>query len=869
MSSNSAGRAAVSGPPLLRSLATPARLTLALVLALYAAGAYGLTWMPTHSLLPGPTGAVGLLLALVLGVCFLLTEVSQAPIEFFDEAYSFSLSGIPMVLGLLYCPPGDLVVARTLAAVLAFAIQRTSPVKCAFNVAVYLLDSVLVLGLAHHLLGPGAVLGARTALLSYLVLAAVDLAMSVLVLLVIRINAGPLAWRDAVSVFAPASLFVAVSTATGFVFAELLTAGVLGVSLLLMLVVVTVSTYRAYLVLRRRHRSLEVVQQFIEDTEGDNASGQLATRMLERIRELVRASRVELVIRWPEGRQERHEAHAEDAPVRPGPGLVEHLPADAELVDGRSGDPAQRAWLAGHGLRNAAVVRLNRSGVVAVLVAVDRQGGEVETFSRDDQSLMQALVGHLAVALTNRLLVEELRHENTHDSLTGLANRALLTDRLHHQLLSVGDGDVPAADGGSGRPAVVLMDLDRFKEVNDTLGHPIGDQLLTVIADRLLTLAIPGATIARLGGDEFALLLPQSTTCTALQVAEQVQDALRAPVHLLDTTVSTSAGIGVALADGTASGADLLRHADTAMYAAKREGGRPVLYRPELDSGRAERLALLGDLHAALDAEALQVHYQAKLDLASSTVTGMEALVRWTHPVLGPLRPDVFVPLAESTGLIDRLTRSVLLQALRQCRTWREQGHDLAVAVNLSPRNLLAPDLVAEVSAALALTGVPAHRLTLEITESAVMAEPERAIAVLHQLAAQGVRLSLDDFGTGHSSLAYLQRLPVRELKIDQSFVRGLSVPSSRQASLALVRCIVMMASSLGLQVVAEGVEDPQALEDLRDLGAQTIQGYHVSRPQPPDRLPQHLAAGGPGRPPWRVRAADAATQPHPGSIRA
>jgi EAL domain-containing protein (putative c-di-GMP-specific phosphodiesterase class I) len=315
-------------------------------------------------------------------------------------------------------------------------------------------------------------------------------------------------------------------------------------------------------------------------------------------------------------------------------------------------------------------------------------------------------------------------------------------------------------------------------------------------------------------------------------------------VQLPEATVSTGAGIGIALArpDGTKD--DLLRHADTAMYAAKASGAACVVYDETLDHGRAERLSLLADLHQALEDDDLTLHYQPKFDLAFGVVTSVEALVRWTHPRLGPMSPDTFVPLAESTGLIEPFTRSVLAMALRQCRAWMDQGTEVSVAVNLSARNVSNPDLPEEVAAALALAGVPAHRLILEITESSVMGDAEHTVPILERLVAIGVTLSLDDFGTGYSSLSYLQRLPVRELKIDRSFVVGLEAGSSAETvetSEALIRSITGLKRSLGLRIVAEGVEDETSMERLRALGCDLIQGYWISRPAPAAQLEAHL----------------------------
>jgi predicted signal transduction protein with EAL and GGDEF domain len=351
--------------------------------------------------------------------------------------------------------------------------------------------------------------------------------------------------------------------------------------------------------------------------------------------------------------------------------------------------------------------------------------------------------------------------------------------------------------------------------------------------------------VSRLGGDEFALLLPPSTTPgrSAMQVAQSIRESLSRPIVLSDVTISTEASVGIAVAQDGESHTDLLRHADTAMYAAKASGLPWEIYEAALDRGRTERLALLSDLRQAIENDELHLHYQPKLDLRSGLITSVEALVRWTHPTLGSLGPDVFIPLAESTGLIEQLTAVVLEQALRQCRLWETQGLNLAVAVNLSARNVNNPALPDQVAAALDRAGVAAAHLILEITESAVMGDPERTVPTLNRLVDLGVTLSLDDFGTGYSSLAYLQRLPVREVKIDRSFVLGMSHPVDGRASTALVRSIISLGQSLGLRIVAEGVETQEAVDLLEGLGCHVVQGYHVGRPVPGhDIVPHHHA---------------------------
>jgi diguanylate cyclase (GGDEF)-like protein len=841
-----AGAAEHLGARLVRD---PRTWTLLLTALMLAAGAALTALAPSRSFVPPPFHAPLPVLLVVLAIAFFLSELGMALVEFRRQSYSFSLSTIPLLLGLLYCPPQYLIAVRLGASLLAFVVQRTSPLKLAYNAAAYLLDSALVIALAHLLvaeLTTGPAVDGSTAAACYVALAVVDVLMSCLVLAVIRINDGPVTGADVVDVLVPAAVFVALNTCLGMVCALLVEAGPLGVGLLGVVSLVIALSYRAYLTLRRNHRSLQVVQEFIEvarDFEGTGGADALAGRLLTAIRDLVLASRVELVLLGADGNVElRCTVDEVGARVATGPGRRSadrhpELHDDAPvLLTAGTAAPADQRWLADRGVGEACVVPLGRSGADGVLLAMDRMGGERSSFSGDDLQLLQALAGHLAVALRNDRLVQQLRHDATHDNLTGLPNRSLLMRRLQ-QAMEDGPGD------GRLRPGVLLLDLDRFKEVNDALGHHVGDELLAVVADRLTALDLPGATIARLGGDEFAVLLPSTTEHEAAETAHVVASALRRPVDLPDATLSTEASIGVALAEEGDDHTDLLRHADTAMYSAKTQRKVSAVYSAQLDAGRAERLALLADLHGALDRDELELHYQPKLDLSFGLVTGVEALVRWTHPTLGSLAPDVFVGLAESTGLIDQLTRNVLAAALKQCRAWMDDGLNLTVAVNLSARNVLDPALPEQVAAALAAAGVPAHRLVLEITESSVMEDADRTVPTLLRLAAIGVTLSLDDFGTGYSSLSYLQRLPVQEVKIDRSFVAGLTDAAAPGASEVLVRSIVSLGASLGLRVVAEGVESAAALDRLRELGCDVVQGYHVSRPLPADRLGHLLGA--------------------------
>jgi diguanylate cyclase (GGDEF)-like protein len=434
-----------------------------------------------------------------------------------------------------------------------------------------------------------------------------------------------------------------------------------------------------------------------------------------------------------------------------------------------------------------------------------------------------------------RRLVEQAdasHHQATHDSLTGLPNRALFADRLSHVL----------ADGTP--VAVMLLDLDRFKEVNDTLGHSYGDDLLRSVAERLGGMLRDSDTVARLSGDEFAVLLPGVGATDGHDLADRVLDELHRSYPLGDVTVDIEISIGIAVAPGHAGEVEeLMRCADLAMYSAKDAKTGVVMYDPGTLVHQPSRLLLLGDLRRALERQGeLTLHYQPKVGLDMDRLCGVEALVRWNHPVRGMVSPAEFIPIAESTGLINRLTVHVLELALRQVRQWLDDGHEIPVAVNLSPRCLLDTAMLDTVRNMLARHGVAARMLRLEVTETAVMGNPALALDTLTGLHELGVRLAIDDYGTGYSSMAYLKKLPVDELKVDRSFILNMTASEN---DAVLVRSAIDLGHNLGLTVVAEGVETAEHVQALRHLGCDIAQGYHFARPMPADEVLAWLRASG------------------------
>jgi diguanylate cyclase (GGDEF)-like protein len=485
-------------------------------------------------------------------------------------------------------------------------------------------------------------------------------------------------------------------------------------------------------------------------------------------------------------------------------------------------------------------VRLRPGGPVEAVLEVYTDYGPTAAAIREDSRALYLVLSFGLGALWLSLFTlvgrasRRLREQATRDPLTGLPNRTSLYDRV---------GRV----GGSvrqfgGLAALLLIDLDRFKEVNDTLGHDQGDALLRDVSARLNSSLRRGDTLARLGGDEFAVLLHDlPNRGAAAELALRLLESLERPFAVGGVSVQLGASVGVALCPEHGTDVStLVRRADVAMYDAKREQGRVRVYDAERDPNSPERLRRLSELRTALTEGELRLYYQPKIDVAAGAVTGVEALLRWEHPQLGLLAPDEFLPLAERTGMMGDLTRWVVDEALRQARAWQEQDVEIPIAINLAAANIFdaaLPDAVAE---RLAHHGVPGGRLTCEISEHTVMADPRRATEVLERLRALGVRLSLDDFGTGQSSLAYLKRLPLDEVKIDRAFVSGMTGDTS---DALIVRSTIDLARDLGLEVVAEGVEEEEVLERLRALRCHEAQGFHLSRPLPPAALMDWLSA--------------------------
>jgi diguanylate cyclase len=453
----------------------------------------------------------------------------------------------------------------------------------------------------------------------------------------------------------------------------------------------------------------------------------------------------------------------------------------------------------------------------------------------ENERLVKDHVGRLEEVITVRThgleaANRQLRHLTTHDALTGLPNRVLLDDRLA-QAMALADRDRRSF-------ALMVCDLDRFKLINDSLGHRAGDELLQEVARRLSAVARTADTVARFGGDEFVLVGSSLADAEdAMQLAARAIEVLRAPVRVAGIDVHVSPSIGIALypEDG-ASVEALLAHADAAMYAAKHQGrGSVQRYLPGMHAGIEDRVQMESELHQAIELKQFELYYQPKVDARTGVVRSAEALIRWVHPSRGLVSPADFIPLAEECGLIGAIGEWVIREACRQARAWQEEGvPSLRISVNLSASQFREVGLVDSIRRALDDVGLLARYLEVELTESAVMSDPEQSVAILEQLSAMGVLVSVDDFGTGYSSMSYLRRFPIDKLKIDRVFINEIA---SRPEDASIVRAIVSLAHSLNLKVVAEGVETSAQLDFLKTAGCDEYQGYHYSRPLPADQF--------------------------------
>ena len=729
---------------------------------------------------------------------FALAERFPIHFEHRREAVSVSLTTVPLVVGLFLVAPVGLVFARLLGCGLALALHRKQqPFKLLLNLSMFWLDAAVGIAVFRMLTADGTdALSAWPA--AFVAAMACDLVNTAV--LAVAISVYQRRWEAGLlNSLLIGTMGAAVDTCAALLVVTLLRTEPAGLGLLTVVLTTLFLSYRVYSSLRGKHLQLEQLYDFTGEMSGALLHDRVVPVLVDQTKELMHAEQAWIDFTTPvEGAQPR-------------------------LLDDRD---AMAAPLIGP------------DGPLGTLF-VEERSGEVRAFTNEDLRLFATVANHAAIALGNSHLLDrtreqaaDARHQSLHDALTGLPNRLHFHERLAERL---------ATGGGA---AVLLLDLDRFKEVNDTLGHDNGDALLCEVGGRIRSVLRANDLVARLGGDEFAILLPDvQGPEAATSVARSVVDVLERPFTIGDVTVGVGASIGVVLAplhgnDGTA----LLQRADVAMYTAKADQSAVELYDLERDVHTTQRLGLVGELRQAIADGGLDVAFQPQIDLATNRVLGAEALVRWTHPTLGFVPPDDFIPVAEQAGLIGGLTRVVLGRALAECARWRQLpgAGDLRMSVNLSARSLLSATLPDEVTAALAEAGLPASALCLELTETSVMLDPRRTIPTLHKLRALGVTIAVEDFGTGHSSMAYLKQLPIGEIKIDKSFVMNMAEDRFDEA---IVCSIIDLARHLLVPVVAEGIEDLAIADRLRAAGCAFGQGYGFGRPMPAPQFTEWLEA--------------------------
>jgi diguanylate cyclase (GGDEF)-like protein len=786
--------------------------------------------------LQGPLTGAAPLPWWLLAAGFAATEACVFHVQTKREARTVSISELPLVLGLFFASPLQLLAGRLVGSALVFLVHRRSSVlKTSWNLALLGLQTAVAVALFSLIADGGGATSPFAWLAAYVAVLAANCVGGIALALVIAVYEGGLDVRAVLRDMVTGEPAAPVVVTLALVAVTSLSASPHTAWLLVLTFVGLLLAYRTYATLSDRHLNLERLFRFTQAVSSSPEIDEVLGSVLGEAKELLRSERAEVafvasaqgdVAHVRRGATDRLTRSEEPQSPEDEWLLAQVVGAGAPLLLPRgTRDADQRRWLAAQSAREAIAVPLRGgTGVLGVLVVTDRLG-DVRTYDRDDVLLLETVANHASVALQNGELIDRLRHEALHDALTGLPNRALLQRRLGAALDDV-------REGRSAGAAVMILDLDGFKEVNDVLGHQQGDRLLVEVGTRLTSAVGTAGLVARLGDDEFAVLLPQTADeDRAVHVGRRALRALEQPVVLDGMEVEVGGSLGIAVAPQHATEpAGMLKRADVAMYDAKSSSRGLRVYEPDLDSGNPNRLAMVADLRTALQRDEMQVHVQPQADLASGRIVAVEALLRWTHPVLGPVEPSDFIPVAERSGLIGPLTTLVLDRSLAAVATWRAQGLDLGISVNLSTRSLHDADLVEDVTRLLRRHDVPGSSLTLEVTESSVMADPARAVALLHQLRELGCRLSVDDFGTGYSSLSYLKRLPVHEVKIDRSFVTSLR---SDGEDVAIVRAIVDLGRHLGLDVVAEGVEDQLTWDLLAGMGCDLVQGYHLGRPMP------------------------------------
>ena len=776
-----------------------------------------------------------------LAIAFGFSELTVVHLRFRRDAHSFSMSEIPLVIGLFFVAPLELVVAQLVGNFLVLTFIRRQPlVKLTFNLAQFALQTTLAVAAfraivaASDPLGLAGWVGALAATITALTVA------DILINTAIRTTGGTLNNNDVLEVYVLSAVAAALNTGLAIVGVTLLIRAPTAAAVAFIPPTVLFMGYRAYVTQRHERTRLKALYDATRDLHKSPqieaalvAAAQHACAMFE-------AEFAEILVfpTGPAGNTFRTAVGPGDRfEVMKPIDLTQEHPIWKEVVPTRSAilvaDAASITRHEGPVITDFIAAPLTGDHDVLGVFIVANKLGNVSALTEDDLAILTTLAGQVSVSLQKGSLEdslaavtelkEELRHQALHDSLTMLANRTLFRQKVEEAL-----------DRCKSRirfVAVLFLDLDDFKVVNDSLGHAAGDQMLIAVAGRLQGACRPGDTVARLGGDEFAVLIEDITdTSEALAVADRITDKLTAVFAIEGKKITTRASIGVAFAEHDEDPDQLLRNADAAMYAAKRNGkGNYQIFESSMHTEVHKRLELRHELKEAVVHEELTLSYQPIVDLRTGQISAVESLVRWNHPERGDIPPSQFIPFAEETGLIGPIGRWVLREACHQVREWDKitagRRIPIRVAVNLSPAQLTDEGLVDLVRSTLLEEGVPAERLIFEITETVMM---QTSIRKLKELKELGVLLAIDDFGTGYSSLSYLDRLPVDIVKVDKSFTARLGVANEIPQ---LVKTVVQLGEALGLDTIVEGIESVDQHEQIKKLGCLYGQGFLFVQP--------------------------------------
>ncbi|MGZ4509038.1 MAG: putative bifunctional diguanylate cyclase/phosphodiesterase [Blastococcus sp.] len=805
---------------------------------------------------------------------FAASEALVVHVQWQREAHTFSIGDLVLAAGLFLTTPSNLVLAQVAGTAVTLVLYRKQyGRRLAFNLAEYALGSTLAVWVFSVISSSGnEVLGWVGALAA---VAVATLTAALCIFAVITLSEGRAHPRSLWEMLALSLPFTLGSAAVGLVLARTASVDPAAMVLLGLPTLLLVAAYRAYTHAREQQENLRLLHEVTSLLHSGDSQAALGD-FLDSVRSAFRAEMAELVLLGPAGHEgatvSRTREGAEPILMAPLDDPEDHhrllrLASASGALTTRTGSGRGQqldAYATGRGLKDAMAAALRTDDRVHGLLLVGGRLGDVTTFSSSDLSLLDTFAKHVATSLERgRLeenlrqvtdLKEQLKHQALHDPLTGLPNRTLFLDRARHAVDTAGRTRM--------WPAVLYLDLDGFKPVNDSFGHEAGDVLLRTIADRLRGCLRPADTAARLGGDEFAILLNGPVDRYAVaRVVDRIREQLEVPVLLEDGVVTTvGASIGIAMGDASTPDADtLVRQADIAMYAAKRAFDTDYLvYEPGLGASTVTRKDSTAELAAAVRNGELRTVFQPLIDMHTGRPIGAEALVRWQHPTDGLRSPDQFIGLAEDSGLIIEIGAVVLNDACREAARWVTTSPDqteLMVTVNLSARQVADARIVDQVRAALDVSGLEPFRLVLEITETVLMHDRDAAAATLWELKGLGVRIAIDDFGTGYSSLAYLRRFPIDMLKVAREFVDGLGRDAHDDV---ITRAIVELANTLGLITIAEGIETQQQSEHCSALGCDIAQGYLFSRPIDADavnalmaerRWPELVRAPRPERP--------------------